>query len=91
LESRSAETGGRATRFAHAAIAEAHAMSDPNARALAEVARELERRHADRLRRLRAALLQGDTVEALRWARIVTGLEEGEPGAEGDRAPAREH
>lgn len=63
-------------------------MSDPAARALADVALELERTHAERLRRLRAALLRGDEAEALRWARVLAGLEEGTDG-EGARAAPR--
>lgn len=63
-------------------------MTDPAARALAEVALELEREHAEQLRRLRAALLSGDEVEALRWARLVAGLE-GDDAAQGDRASSR--
>ena len=54
-------------------------MADPAARALAEAAMTVARRRAKVLDRMKAALLAGDSEEALRLARVLTGLEEDEP------------
>lgn len=63
-------------------------MSRP-LRPFAEAALSVARERGEHVRRMRAALVRGDDVEALRWARIVAGLEEA-PDAESDRAPARQ-
>lgn len=58
------------------------------ARALAEAALSVARERQDTLRAMRRALLRGDDAEALRCARELAGVEEGED-ASGDRPDPR--
>ena len=65
-------------------------MSDSaRMRAVVESAQRIAQERRKTLEEMRRALLREDQEAALRCARQLTGLDEGEDGDASDRAPAR--